>query len=78
MHDRPRHRGSHRRHRLDHGPGRHGYSPEPFAIPRLAEPTDVTRLLLFLASSDASFVTGSEHVVDGGLLLGPALQAEAA
>ena len=54
------------------------YSPEPFAIPRLGEPTDVTRLLLFLASSDASFITGSEHVVDGGLLLGPALQAESA
>jgi 3alpha(or 20beta)-hydroxysteroid dehydrogenase len=54
------------------------YSPEPFAIPRLGEPGDVTRLLLFLASSDASFVTGSEYVVDGGLLLGPALQAESA
>ncbi|MCX6466815.1 MAG: SDR family oxidoreductase [Pseudonocardiales bacterium] len=47
------------------------YSPEPFAVPRLGEPADVTRLLLFLASSDASFVTGSEYVIDGGLLLGP-------
>lgn len=54
------------------------YSPEPFAIPRLGEPVDVTRLLLFLASSEASFITGSEYVVDGGLLLGPALKAEAA
>ncbi len=54
------------------------YSPEPFAIPRLGESIDVTRLLLFLTSSDASFVTGSEYVVDGGLLLGPALQAETA
>jgi 3alpha(or 20beta)-hydroxysteroid dehydrogenase len=54
------------------------YSPEPFAIPRLGEPTDVTRLLLFLTSSDASFITGSEYVSAGGLLLGPALQAEAA
>ena len=54
------------------------YSPRPFAIPRLGEPTDVTRLLLFLTSSDASFITGSEYVIDGGLLLGPALQAEAA
>ncbi|WP_439382061.1 SDR family oxidoreductase [Amycolatopsis lexingtonensis] len=51
------------------------YAPDPFAIPRLGEPADVTRLLLFLASSDASFVTGSEYVIDGGLLLGPALQA---
>ncbi|MEU5964469.1 SDR family oxidoreductase [Micromonospora parva] len=54
------------------------YSPEPFAIPRLGEPTDVSRLLLFLTSSDASFITGSEYVLDGGLLLGPALKAEAA
>jgi len=52
------------------------YSPEPFAIPRLGEPIDVTRLLLFLTSSDASFITGSEYVIDGGLLLGPALQTE--
>ncbi|WP_416960694.1 SDR family oxidoreductase [Streptomyces sp. Agncl-13] len=54
------------------------YSPEPFAVPRLGEPTDVSRLLLFLTSSDASFITGSEYVIDGGLLLGPALQAETA
>ncbi|GAA4728317.1 SDR family oxidoreductase [Isoptericola chiayiensis] len=54
------------------------YSPEPFAVPRLGEPADVTRLLLFLASPEASFITGSEYVIDGGLQLGPALQAEAA
>jgi 3alpha(or 20beta)-hydroxysteroid dehydrogenase len=54
------------------------YSPEPFVIPRLGEPADVSRLLLFLTSSDASFITGSEYVIDGGLLLGPALQAETA
>lgn len=54
------------------------YSPAPFAVPRLGEPADVTRLLLFLTSAEASFVTGAEYVVDGGLLLGPALQAEAA
>jgi 3alpha(or 20beta)-hydroxysteroid dehydrogenase len=54
------------------------YSPEPFAIPRLGQPADVTQLLLFLASAEASFITGSEYVVDGGLLLGPALQAEPA
>ncbi|MCX5097140.1 glucose 1-dehydrogenase [Streptomyces sp. NBC_00365] len=49
------------------------YSPEPFAIKRLADPQDITNLLLFLASDEASFVTGSEYVADGGLLLGPAL-----
>ncbi|KUL76222.1 MULTISPECIES: SDR family NAD(P)-dependent oxidoreductase [unclassified Streptomyces] len=52
------------------------YSPDPFAIPRLAEPSDVTRLLLFITSQDASFATGSEFVLDGGLLLGPALRPE--
>lgn len=54
------------------------YSPEPFAIPRLGEPADVTALVMYLASSEASFVTGSEFVVDGGLLLGPALQHDSA
>lgn len=54
------------------------YSPEPFAIPRLGEPADITALLLFLTSADASFITGSEYVIDGGLLLGPALKNEAA
>ncbi|SDK21732.1 3alpha(or 20beta)-hydroxysteroid dehydrogenase [Nocardioides sp. YR527] len=54
------------------------YSPEPFAVPRLGEPGDVTRLLLFLASPESSFITGGEYVVDGGLLLGPALKDQAA
>nr|WP_018635154.1 hypothetical protein [Parafrankia elaeagni] len=34
--------------------------------------------LLFISSAEASFATGSEFVVDGGLLLGPALSYEAA
>ncbi|GGR49749.1 3alpha(or 20beta)-hydroxysteroid dehydrogenase [Nocardioides luteus] len=54
------------------------YSPEPFAIPRLGEPADVTELLLFLSSPAASFITGAEYVIDGGLQLGPALQSEPA
>ncbi|MGQ4485707.1 SDR family NAD(P)-dependent oxidoreductase [Streptomyces sp. SAS_281] len=55
------------------------YSAEPFAIPRLGEPADITQaLLLFLTSDEASFATGSEFVIDGGLLLGPALKHEAA
>jgi 3alpha(or 20beta)-hydroxysteroid dehydrogenase len=40
----------------------------------VADPAEVTQLVLFLASSDASFSTGAEFLVDGGLLLGPALQ----
>jgi 3alpha(or 20beta)-hydroxysteroid dehydrogenase len=53
------------------------YSPDAFAIKRLAQPRDITDLLLFLTSDAASFVTGSEFVVDGGLLLGPAVPAAA-
>ena len=49
------------------------YSPEPFAVPRLGQPADITALLLFLTSPDAAFITGAEYVIDGGLLLGPAL-----
>ena len=33
---------------------------------RLAEPIDVARMVLFLASDDARFTTGAEFVVDGG------------
>ncbi|MBK1784309.1 SDR family NAD(P)-dependent oxidoreductase [Prauserella cavernicola] len=52
------------------------YSPEPYAIPRMGTPADITSLLLHVSSAEASFVTGSEFVADGGLLLGPALQAD--
>lgn len=33
---------------------------------RLAEPIDVARMILFLASDESSFTTGAEFVVDGG------------
>src|SRR5258705_3484454 len=41
------------------------------AIPRIAEPEEITRLVLFVASDEASFSTGSEFIADGGHLLGP-------
>lgn len=34
---------------------------------RLAEPTEIANLMAFLASDEASFITGSAHVIDGGL-----------
>lgn len=48
------------------------FSPEPFAVPRLGNPAEVTRLVLFLSSAGSAFITGADYVVDGGLLLGPA------
>ena len=46
------------------------------AIPRIADPEEITRLVLFFASDDASFSTGSEFIADGGLLLGPVPQRD--
>lgn len=36
------------------------------AMQRMAEPEEVSKLVLFIASDDASYSTGSEFVVDGG------------
>src|SRR5258705_10816913 len=41
------------------------------AIPRIADPEEITRLVLFVASKQASFSTGSEFIADAGLLLRP-------
>jgi len=48
------------------------------AIPRIAEPEEITQLVLFVASDAASFSTGSEFIADGGQLLGPVPQQERA
>lgn len=37
-------------------------------IGRLGKPEDIANGVLFLASSDASFITGTELVIDGGVL----------
>jgi NAD(P)-dependent dehydrogenase (short-subunit alcohol dehydrogenase family) len=41
------------------------------AIPmgRMAEPEDIAPTILYLASDDASFVTGTVSVVDGGFTM---------
>jgi NAD(P)-dependent dehydrogenase (short-subunit alcohol dehydrogenase family) len=36
------------------------------ALGRLGKPEEVAAVALFLASDDASFVTGSSYLVDGG------------
>jgi NAD(P)-dependent dehydrogenase (short-subunit alcohol dehydrogenase family) len=40
-------------------------------ISRIGEPEEITRLVLFVASDEASFSTGAEFIADGGQLLGP-------
>ena len=38
---------------------------------RAADPQEVVNVIMFLASDKASFITGSNHVVDGGRLILP-------
>lgn len=38
----------------------------PYPLQRLAQPREIAHAALYLASDDASFVTGSDLVVDGG------------
>jgi 3alpha(or 20beta)-hydroxysteroid dehydrogenase len=44
---------------------------ESLPIARFAEPVEISRLVAFLASDEASYSTGSEFVADGGVLSGP-------
>lgn len=34
---------------------------------RLAEPVEVSQLVLFLASDESSYITGTEHIIDAGM-----------
>jgi 3alpha(or 20beta)-hydroxysteroid dehydrogenase len=42
-------------------------------IPRCGTPEDIASLVSFLASDQSSYITGAEHVIDGGLLAGVSL-----
>ena len=44
------------------------FSAQP--IPRVGQPEEIARLVLFLASEESSFSTGSEFIADGGRLAG--------
>lgn len=42
-------------------------------LKRFGQPEDIANLVSFLASEDASFITGSEYNIDGGINLNPLL-----
>ena len=42
-------------------------------LKRFGKPEDIAKLVTFLASDDASFITGSEYNIDGGINLNPIL-----
>ena len=44
------------------------YGAQP--IPRVGRPEEVAKLMVFLASDDSSYSTGSEFVCDGGIMGG--------
>ncbi|MGE8205364.1 SDR family oxidoreductase [Heyndrickxia sp. NPDC080065] len=41
---------------------------EVLPMKRYAQPEEIANLVLFLASENASFITGSQYVIDGGIL----------
>ena len=34
---------------------------------RMADASEVSNLVVFLASDESAFITGTEHVIDGGM-----------
>ncbi|NQZ59755.1 MAG: SDR family oxidoreductase, partial [Lentisphaeraceae bacterium] len=42
-------------------------------LKRFGQPEDIAKLVTFLASDDASFITGGEYNIDGGMNVNPIL-----
>ena len=36
-------------------------------LKRMADPSEVSNLVVFLASDESAFISGAEHVIDGGM-----------
>lgn len=43
---------------------------ETIPLKRMAQPEEVSKLVVFLASDDSAYINGAEHVIDGGLIAG--------
>jgi 3alpha(or 20beta)-hydroxysteroid dehydrogenase len=44
-----------------------GEAVKQIPLKRMAESSEVSNLVIFLASDESSFITGTEHVIDGGM-----------
>jgi 3alpha(or 20beta)-hydroxysteroid dehydrogenase len=44
-----------------------GGAGDMIPLKRMAAPKEVSQLVMFLASEESSFITGMEHVIDGGM-----------
>ena len=54
-----------------------GYSPPTVPLGRLAEAVEVAKLVLFLASEEASYCSGGEYTVDGGMTASQSVRSTA-